>query len=61
METELFEDIDDDDKSLFVGNFFMWVKKEFKAGQKKKQDLTLVKSDQKGKNDKKDKNKVTSD
>ena len=46
MESDMFDDLDEDDKSLFVGNFFMWVKKEFKN----KQELTLVKRNKRDKN-----------
>lgn len=37
-----FDDVDEEDKAKFIGNFFMWVKKEFKTEKgKKKQDWTL--------------------
>lgn len=40
-----FDEVDEDNKAKFIGNFFMWVKKEFKTSNgHKRQDWTLKSS-----------------
>ena len=45
-----FDDVDEENKAKFIGNFFMWVKKEFKTEKgKKRQEWTLKPANQQAK------------